>query len=103
MTDIGDHGATAFVTLARTGALRINARDLPRDLVADDPDLAEAKLRSALIAPPAALTDAVIGVFDDVRGHPIAAFSSTPLVGRLPSPVEREVEVVSLTRAETTP
>lgn len=103
MTDIGDHGATAFVNLARSGALRTNARDLPRDLVADDPDLAEAKLRSALIAPPAALTDAVIRVFDDVRGHPIAAFSSTALVGRLPSPVEREVEAVSLARADTTP
>lgn len=47
MTDIGDQSAAAFADFARTGALRLNARDLPRDLVAADPDLAHAKLRSA--------------------------------------------------------
>ena len=100
MADIGDHGAAAFTTLARTGALRINARDLPRDLVADDPNLAEAKLRSTLIAPPDALTNAVIGAFDDVRGHPIAAFSSVAVAARAPSPVERGVEALALARAD---
>jgi hypothetical protein len=100
MTDIGEHSATAFTALVRTGGLRVNARDLPGDLVAVDPSLAEAKLRSALVTPPPALTDAVIGVFDAVRGHPIAAFSSTPLAGRVPSPVEREVEALALARAD---
>ena len=99
MTDIGEHSATAFTALVRAGGLRINARDLSGDLVADDPGLAEAKLRSALVAPPPELTDAVIGVFDDVRGHPIAAFSSRPLARRVPSPVEREVEALALARA----
>jgi len=97
MTDIGDHSAVAFAQLARTGVLRLNARDLPRDLVAADPDLAEAKLRSALVAPPTGLTDAVMESFDAVRGHPIRAFASTAITGRAPSHVEREMEGLTLT------
>lgn len=100
MADIGDHGAAAFRSLAHSGALRINARDLPRDVVANDPNLAEAKLRATLIAPPDALTDAVIGAFDDVRSHPIAAFSSVAVAARAPSPVERGVEALALARAD---
>ena len=95
--------AAAFADLARSGALRLNARDLPRDLVADDPNLAEAKLRSVLIAPPAALTNAVIGAFDVVRGHPIAEFSPAAIAGRMPSHLEREVEGPALARADAAP
>jgi hypothetical protein len=100
MTDIGDHSATVFAVSAHSGALRLNARDLPRELVATDLDLAQAKLRSALIAPPAALTNTVLGAFDDVRAHPIRAHASTPITGRGLSQVEREMEAMTPTRAE---
>ena len=100
MTDIGDQSAAAFAHLARTGALRLNARDLARDLVAADPDLAEAKLRSALVAPPTGLTDAVMEAFDAVRAHPIWAFSSTASSSRVPTQVEHEMEGLALTWAD---
>ncbi|MCB2175245.1 MAG: hypothetical protein KQH57_05530 [Actinomycetales bacterium] len=103
MADIGDHSATAFRALARTGTLRLNARDLPRVLVTEDPDLAGAKLRSALIAPPAALTKAVSGAFDVVRGHPITALSASAITRRMPSHLERAAAELALDRADTAP
>jgi len=96
MTEIADQSAGAFADLARSGALRLNARDLPRDVVATNPDLAQAKLRSALVVPPEALTNAVLGEFDSVRAHPIKAFASTTA-----SHVEREIEGVTLARADS--
>jgi len=101
MTSIGDHSATAFAELANSGALRLNAHDLPRDVVATDLDLAQAKLRSALVASPAALTNAVMGAFDDVRAHPIRALASTAISGRGLSQLEREVEGVTLAWADS--
>ncbi|HZL06021.1 MAG TPA: hypothetical protein VFE45_11500, partial [Coriobacteriia bacterium] len=101
MTDIGDQSAAAFGDLARAGALRLNARDLPRDLVTADPDLAQAKLRSALVAPPTALTGRVIGAFDAVRGHPLSAFASTAITGRGPSYLEREMKAMTLARTDS--
>jgi hypothetical protein len=100
MTDIGEHSAAAFAAIASTGTLRLNARDLPRDLVADDPNLAEAKLRSALIAPPAALTNAVIGAFDDVCAHPIRALASMATTDRGHSQAEPQVEAMKLVLAD---
>jgi len=90
MTSIGDHAATAFAELAESGLLRVNANDLTRDLVATDVGLTEAKLRSALVTSPPALTNAVMGAFDDVRTHPIRALASTANTDRRHSRVERE-------------
>lgn len=101
MTYIGDHSATAFADLAQSGALRLNARDLSRDLVATDLDLAQAKLRSALVVPPTALTNTVLGAFDDVRAHPNRAFASTPITGRGLSQLEREMEGLALARVDS--
>ena len=101
MAAIGDHSATAFADLAQSGALRLNANHLPRDLVATDVDLAEAKLRSRLVAPPTTLTNAVLGAFDDVRAHPIRAFATTAVTGRGLSHLEHEMEAMTLARTDS--
>lgn len=77
MTNIGDHSATAFAALARTGTLRLNARDLPRELVTDDPVLADRQLSGTLVRAPRAVVDAVQAYYSLVREHPIGvtAFS----------------------------
>jgi hypothetical protein len=56
MTDIGDHSAIALSSLARTGALLLDARHLPRDVVTDNPDLVQARLSSTYVQPPTAVT-----------------------------------------------
>ena len=73
MTEIGDHSATAFDALARTGTLRLNARDLPRDLVTDDPELAARRLSGALVRAPHAVVDVVQAGYRLVREDPIGA------------------------------
>ena len=100
MTSIGDHSATAFAELAKSGLLRVNAHDLTRDHVAADAGLTEAKLRSALVASPAALTNAVMGAFDDVRSHPIRAFTSAAAIGR-ELEIKHEEQGPSLTSARS--
>ena len=79
MTDIGDHGAAAFAALARTGSLRLNARDLPRDLVAEDPNLARDRLDGVFVRAPGAVVDAVQAEYCVVREHPVGVTAlSTP-------------------------
>lgn len=103
MTDIGNHSAAAFADLVRARDLHLNARDLPRSLVTDDPDLAMARLRSALVNPPTALIDVVTRAFDAVRSHPVGGFVSSSSTGRTPSRLEREIEGVALTWADPAP
>ncbi|WNB87326.1 hypothetical protein [Cellulomonas sp. ATA003] len=86
MTDIGDHSAGAFADLARSGALRINARDLPRDLVTDDPALALDRLRGAFVRAPDAVVDTIQTQYRAVRQHPVEAIAVTTPLGPLPNP-----------------
>jgi len=85
MTNIGNHSAAAFADLAHSGALRLNARDLPRDLVADDPDLAQERLQGALVRAPAAVVDAIHAEYRVVREHPLEASGVTPPRGASPN------------------
>jgi len=94
MTDIADDGARAFARLANTGALRLNARDLPRDVVSADPQLVEARLRGAVVRPPGAVTDAANAAFDVARAHPLPTLASPATVGRMPTQVERDVAAI---------
>lgn len=96
MTDIADDGARAFARLANTGALRLNARDLPRDVVTTDSELVEARLRGATVRPPAAVTDAVKAAFDVARTHPIPLLAPPAIASRTPSHVERDVATIAL-------
>jgi hypothetical protein len=72
MTDIAQHTAVAFTKLAETGALRLNARDLPRHLVSADPALASDRLRGALVHPPEEVLNRIRGGLSIVTDHPVA-------------------------------
>jgi len=101
MTDIGEHSATAFADLARSGALHLNARNLPRDLVSDDAELAHDRLRGALVRAPDAVVEAIHAEFDIVHRHPVQAPPASPppvpLPGR-PGPVVEPISQVSARR-----
>ena len=95
MTDIGNHSAAAFGDLARSGALRLNARDLPRDLVADDPDLAQARLQGALVPAPSAVVDAIHAEYRVASGHPAKTLHASAPPGPAPGRPDQEVEAIS--------
>ncbi|WP_024287147.1 hypothetical protein [Cellulomonas sp. KRMCY2] len=84
MTDIGEHSAAAFADLARSGALRLNARDLPRGLVSDDAELVQDRLRGALVRAPDAVVEAIHAEFDIVHRHPAQAPPASPPPVALP-------------------
>jgi hypothetical protein len=96
MAEIADHSSTAFAHLARTGALRLDARDLPRELVAEDRGLAHARLHGTLVRPPASVTEKNLATYNVARDHPIATLTSpTTTVGRMSTQVEREMATMS--------
>ena len=100
MTDVGDHSALAFAALARAGDLRMSARDLPRDLVATDPALAEARLRGTVVRAPAAVTDAASAAFDLVRVHPIRTATGRASVGGAPVQAESSMAAIALSSGD---
>ncbi len=87
MTQIGDHCSEAFRRLARSGLLHIDARAIPRDIVADDPTLAAARIHRRTAPAPEAVTDRVIGAYEAVREHAIPTISAqTPADSRGTAP-----------------
>jgi hypothetical protein len=85
MTSIGDHSAAAFSRLARAGELHIHARDLPRSLVSEHPELAERRLEGGIVRAPEIVVDAVQGTFAPVQQDPIEDSVASPLVGPFPA------------------
>jgi hypothetical protein len=71
MTQIGQHCSTTFARLTQSGLLHIDARAVPRDVMTDDPSLAEARLHRRTVRAPEAVTDRVLAAYDVVREHPI--------------------------------
>jgi hypothetical protein len=79
MTQIGQHCSSTFATLTRSGQLHIDARAIPRDVIADKPSLADARLHGRTVHAPEAITDRVLAACDVVREHPIQpTTTSTP-------------------------
>jgi hypothetical protein len=79
MTSIGDHGARVFSRLVYAGELHIDARDLPRGLVSEHPDLAERRLQGSIVRAPRPMVDAVQAAFAPVRRDPIEPPAASPL------------------------
>lgn len=77
MTEIAQHTAVAFTELAEAGALRLNARDLPRDLVSADPVLASDRLRGAIVDPPEAVLNRIRGGLSIVADHPVTRIGTS--------------------------
>lgn len=100
MTDIADHGAAALNQLDRTGGLHMRARDLPRDLVADDPALAKAHLNDAIVRAPARFTEAIRRALAIAADHPVARMSATSGPGARPTPAETSFAARTITRGE---
>ncbi len=98
MADIADHGAAPFNHLERTGGLHMRARDLPRDLVTDDPALAEAHLNDAIVRAPARVTKAVREGLGLAAGHPITRVAATSGSSRHTSALESELNALAITR-----
>jgi len=69
MSDIGEHSATAFALLAKSGTLRVDARNLPRDLVSDDKELAQNRLQGTLVRAPDVVVDAIRAEYDVVATY----------------------------------
>jgi hypothetical protein len=76
MTQIGDHCSDTFRRLDRSGLLHIDARAIPRDVIADDPTLAAARLHRRTTPAPVPVTDRVLAGYDLVREHPIPTISA---------------------------
>ena len=94
MTDIADQSAAAFAYLARAGALRINSRDLPRELVAGDPNLAHAWLHAALVRAPVSVTDALLANYSSAQAHVsgcLAGAATPPGVSTRPDEAQEEI------------
>jgi hypothetical protein len=87
MTQIGQHCSTTFARLTQSGLLHIDARAVPRDVMTDDPSLAEARLHRRTVRAPEAVTDRVLAAYDVVREHPIQpTTTSTPTDGAAAAP-----------------
>jgi hypothetical protein len=79
MTQIGQHCSTTFAALAQSGLLHIDTRAIPRDVMTEDPSLADARLHGHTVHAPDAVTDRVLAAYDVVREHPIQpTTTSTP-------------------------
>ena len=94
MTHLGEHSAAAFAELARAGALHINSRDLPRELVAGDPNLAHAWLHAALVRAPVSVTDALLANYSSAQAHVsgcLAGAATPPGVSTRPDEAQEEI------------
>lgn len=83
MTGIGDHSARGFSRLSHAGELQMDARDLPRSLVSEHPELAECRLQGGIVRAPEIVVDTVREAFATVREDPIRTSAASPLVGPL--------------------
>ncbi|GEL48855.1 hypothetical protein CHO01_39710 [Cellulomonas hominis] len=79
MADIAVHEGTTFDRLARTGLLLMPALTLPRDLVSERPDLAEARLERRIVHAPDTITGATARLYAEVAAHPIGVTTATPV------------------------
>lgn len=71
LADVGGHCSTTFARLARSDLLHVDARAIPRDVVAESPDFAEANLHGLSVAAPPSVVDRVLKAYEAVWTHPI--------------------------------
>lgn len=98
MTSIGDHGARAFRHLSSGGGLHIDARDLPRSLTSEHPELAERRLEGGIVHAPQSVVDNVQAAFTPVGRDSIDPPTTSPHVPS--APPRRELLQARMTEAE---